>query len=413
MKNTKLPAIQETRGHSGKNTHALGSFLTATLLAVCLCIGTSLANAAQRDMNIVAHQDDDILFMNPDIAHAIQGNHSILTVFLTAGDAGIGPAYMVTREQAARAGYATMAGVPDSDSSWTTLPVNIAGVPFVKMEQMKRAKGKAPIYLVFLRLPAGSEAGLSYDRNPYDGNLYESLRMLWLGSSPTIDSLYDPSYVSDPTDTVNGQPQPFVNQWNKAGLVTTLTNLMIWFNPTVIRSADSTGHTLVPDGPAPDYWYFDQRGKENGGLPNYQLDWTNPAYVQRYGPAENFGIDVTGVYVYYPLFTDGGFMDNQDSLVPPQYYNYDHTDHFYAGIITKAATEGYYAKASVRPTFRIYHGYNIANKPVNVSGTDYTNKVNVFDAYGGHDKVGVYPTYDGLQHYINWLSRQYGATVEP
>ena len=98
MKNTKLRAIQETRGHSGKNTHALGGFLTATLLAVCLCIGTSLANAAQRDMNIVAHQDDDILFMNPDIAHAIQGNHSILTVFLTAGDAGIGPAYMVTRE---------------------------------------------------------------------------------------------------------------------------------------------------------------------------------------------------------------------------------------------------------------------------------------------------------------------------
>jgi hypothetical protein len=256
-------------------------------------------------MNIVAYEDDDIIFMNPDIAHAIQQKHSILTVFLTAGDAGAGPGYMVTREQAARAGYANMAGVADSDSSWTALPVNISGVPFVKMLQMKRAKGKAPIYLVFLRLPAGSEGGLSVDASPNDPNVFESLRMLWLGSSPIIDSLPDPNYMSDPTDLVNVQYQPYANSWSKPTLITTLTNLMIWFQPTVIRSADSTGHTLIPDGPAPDYWFFDQRAKQlTNTPPTYQIDWTNPAYLQRYGPAENFGIDVTGVYIYYPLFTD-------------------------------------------------------------------------------------------------------------
>jgi len=413
MKNLNS-AIWAARASQCKSTLTLSTVLTAVLLAFGLVFSaTTAAAAAQRDMNIIAHQDDDILFMNPDIAHAIQQNHSILTVYLTAGDAGLGSDYMVVREQGARAAYANMAGVVDSDSSWTTLPVNIQDVPLIKMLQMKRAKGKAPIYLVFLRLPAGSEAGFSFDTSPYD-NAYQSLRILWLGNSAFIDSLRDPNYASDPTDFINGKPQQYWNEWSKPGLVMTLTNLMAWFQPTTIRSADSTGHTLVPDGPAPDYWYFDQRGKERGGMPTYAIDWTNPLYTQHYGSKDQFGLDVSCVYIYYPLFTDGGFLDSGTSFVPPQYYNYDHSDHFFTGIFTKAAAEGYYAKTSARPTFRIYHGYNIANKPANVAGTDYTNKVNTFNAYAFYDyNAGTYPDYDGVKHYITWLSRQYGAAIEP
>jgi len=371
--------------------------------------GTALAGT-QRDMTIVAHEDDDIIFMNPDIMHAIAANHAILTVYITAGDAGLGPEFWARqREGGSRAAYATMAGIADTDSNWTPIAMQVPGVPDIKVVQMKRAKGKAPIYLAFLRLPATSESGLSFDRNPSNSALYESLRMLWQNTSPTIDALYDNVQPADPTDLPGDL---YLNSWNKPGLVVTLTQLMGWFKPTVIRTADATGRTLLPDGPTPDYWYFDDKAQNILGW-NAEIDFNNPQYVQRYGAGDTFGLDVSGVYIYYPPFTDGGFNG-----VPPQYYNYDHSDHFFAGMFAKAATEGYYAKYGVRPTFREYHGYNIAAKPANVSGTDLTVKQGVLNAYGQHDPNIIQSNdpnnpYDPTMHYITWLSRQYGATLEP
>lgn len=40
-------------------------------------------------MTIVAHTDDDLLFMNPDIATSIAEGNVATTVFVTAGDAGV------------------------------------------------------------------------------------------------------------------------------------------------------------------------------------------------------------------------------------------------------------------------------------------------------------------------------------
>lgn len=39
-------------------------------------------------MTIVVHPDDDLLFMNPDIAHSIAEGDVTTSVFLTSGDAG-------------------------------------------------------------------------------------------------------------------------------------------------------------------------------------------------------------------------------------------------------------------------------------------------------------------------------------
>lgn len=57
------------------------------------CIGNTTV------MNIVAHQDDDLLFMSPALLNNIQAKHCIRTVYLTAGDAGSDPAYWLNREE--------------------------------------------------------------------------------------------------------------------------------------------------------------------------------------------------------------------------------------------------------------------------------------------------------------------------
>ena len=63
-----------------------------------------------------AHQDDDILFMNPDLSADIAERRCIRTVYITAGDSGAGEGYWHSREQGAKAAYAQMYG--SKDNSW-------------------------------------------------------------------------------------------------------------------------------------------------------------------------------------------------------------------------------------------------------------------------------------------------------
>ena len=57
--------------------------------------------SAGSTMTIVAHEDDSLLFLSPDLMHAIQGGLCIRTVFVTAGDAGQGLGLLVTRARRA------------------------------------------------------------------------------------------------------------------------------------------------------------------------------------------------------------------------------------------------------------------------------------------------------------------------
>lgn len=56
-------------------------------------------------LNIVAHPDDDLLFLNSDIAEEIEGNNQIVTVYATAGDDGNGAEYIYRRRMASGAAY--------------------------------------------------------------------------------------------------------------------------------------------------------------------------------------------------------------------------------------------------------------------------------------------------------------------
>ncbi len=121
---------------------------------------------------VVAHQDDDLLFINPDLKSAIDALEPLTTVYLTSGNAGEGMTYVTERELGIRSAYAFMAGVANS---WTCALEDYAG----KAIETCRLVG-ADVQLLFLRLVDGFA----------DGSLTGSLQSLWRGtasSSTAVD----------------------------------------------------------------------------------------------------------------------------------------------------------------------------------------------------------------------------------
>ena len=99
----------------------------------------------------VAHPDDDILFMNPDLERQLL-QQCVRTVYVTAADAGHGKIYWQGREQGIEAAYALMAG---ATNNWYSLPTMINGRKVVQ-----RVLAEHPtLSLVFLRLPDGNVKG--------------------------------------------------------------------------------------------------------------------------------------------------------------------------------------------------------------------------------------------------------------
>ncbi|WP_406457856.1 PIG-L family deacetylase [Streptomyces sp. NBC_00876] len=115
----------------------------------------SSARVCERTMVGVAHEDDDLLFINPEIQQAVGPRCAFSTVYLTAGDAGrqyTGGDYVQSREEGVRAAYAEMAGVPDR---WTRSDLHVSGHTIASY----RLKGKTSVRLSFLRLPDGTPDG--------------------------------------------------------------------------------------------------------------------------------------------------------------------------------------------------------------------------------------------------------------
>ncbi|MEZ4290501.1 MAG: FG-GAP-like repeat-containing protein [Myxococcota bacterium] len=190
---------------------------SATLWAVALVLAFLLpltTQAAPRgQLQIVAHEDDDLYFMTPAVPDGIAEGLPSWTVFLTAGDAGNGPGYWLSREAGIRAAYAQMAGVPNS---WTTNPVLIQGRTLTAF----RLAGVADVVVVFLRLPDGNPNGTGYAST---GN--QSLMNLWNGPLGTsIDSL-------DGTQ-----------QYTRSQLIDTLAAIVALREPEVLRIQDMTAY---------------------------------------------------------------------------------------------------------------------------------------------------------------------------
>lgn len=154
----------------------------------------------EREMIFVAHEDDDLLFMNPDLIHKIRTGEWIETVYVTAGDKGKGPGYWMAREAGVREAYAYMADVPDS---WEQTIREIEGkliVTFI-LKAMPR------IRLTFLRVPDGI--------NDKKGEI--TLKRVW----------QDPSSVMHSKDNLNS--------YQKKEIPLVFQRLIAEFQPTAIN----------------------------------------------------------------------------------------------------------------------------------------------------------------------------------
>ena len=167
--------------------------------------------AGDHDLFIVAHEDDDLLFTSPDIQTRIQAGDNVRTVFLTAGDAGLGLTYWMNREAGIQAAYAQMAGVANV---WTASdqPIGDKSVRVYTLDAVPN------VSVAFLRLPDGNvNTGQGYDVTGY-----QSMQRLWVGEIATIASL-------------DG-----ANTYTKDELIQTLVNLMLVFRAQHIQTQDAS-----------------------------------------------------------------------------------------------------------------------------------------------------------------------------
>ena len=104
----------------------------------------------QRSLSIVAHLDDDLLFMNPDISSGIQAGQVTRTVFAVAPVMQGLSRYWESREAGSKAAYAHMAGV---DNHWRTEQIRIEG-DLLDLHILVYAPH---VSLLFLRLPDNAD----------------------------------------------------------------------------------------------------------------------------------------------------------------------------------------------------------------------------------------------------------------
>jgi hypothetical protein len=199
---------------------------TSSPEAPATVVPTALSSLAQPTcsgktiFSIVAHEDDDLLFMNPDHLTDIQNGDCMRTIYLTAGDAGLGSQYWLGREQGAEAAYDTMAGL--GHPVWIERSVSINDHEYVRMDS---PRGNPNITLIFVRLPDGNLRG-----NGFWTTHYESLYRLETGAITTMT-------------TVDGQ-----STYTKQDLTDMLTSLMLYYQPDQIDAQTPINQSTVqPD----------------------------------------------------------------------------------------------------------------------------------------------------------------------
>jgi len=176
----------------------------AGVLAAPLASGCHLGTV----LTVVAHTDDDLLFMNPDQNNSIRDGLCIRVIYMTAGDRGEGQPYLQDREHGIMAAYADMAGVADL---WATDGLRVEGRTLVRHTLRQNPR----IQLIMLRLP-----------DP------------WLG--PGWGSLTPLSRLESVPDTRVRSYGPYQETYTRSQLVALLAALIQVEHPQEIRMMDPT-----------------------------------------------------------------------------------------------------------------------------------------------------------------------------
>ena len=153
------------------------TLILPAMRAEAVPVSTTPRTCTSHELQMVAHPDDDLLFMNPDIIREVEAGSCVRTVFMTTGDANRDASYWRLREDGILAAYATMAG---ADDEWTLGTLSVEGRD-LQLATLDDAPG---ISVVFMHLPDGNRRGT--------GNAihqHQSLMRLWLGEIDTIDAV--------------------------------------------------------------------------------------------------------------------------------------------------------------------------------------------------------------------------------
>jgi LmbE family N-acetylglucosaminyl deacetylase len=191
----------------------------STVLPIPLGILPNTSCPTSTVVGVVAHQDDDLLFMNPDLINDIRAGNCVRTIYVTAGDAGSNKFYWGSREQGSEAAYAYM--LMDPNNIWIHRIVKLPNNSFVTVAN---PRGNTKISLIFMHLPDGNLRGQGFKTS-----LYESLAKLETGKIHVINSVDNQS------------------SYTSAQLVTALTSLIYTYQPTEIRTQANYVSSQFPD----------------------------------------------------------------------------------------------------------------------------------------------------------------------
>lgn len=175
------------------------------------CEGTTV-------MNVVAHEDDDLLFLSPDLLHSIQSGNCVRTVFLTAGDSGQNKFYWVNRQLGSQAAYDSMLGKKDV---WIQRIVRLDDSRYITVSS---PKSNPKISLIFFNLPDGGLQG-----HGFAASYFESLAKLYSGEVGDMQSVDRQS------------------EYTSAGLTQALSSLMNIYQPAEVRTQADVYSGEFPD----------------------------------------------------------------------------------------------------------------------------------------------------------------------
>jgi LmbE family N-acetylglucosaminyl deacetylase len=217
-KPTEVVLFYDQGSHPSKAVRTAYSSATQSILPISLSDLTNAQCAGSTVMNVVAHQDDDLLFLSPDLANEIHDGDCIRTIFLTAGNDGQGKPYWLSRQLGSEAAYNEMLG---SNSTWVQKTVEVATNEYVTVAN---PQGNQKVSLVFFNLPDGNLQGQGFPISHF-----ESLAKLRSGAISSIQ-------------TVDGQ-----SSYSSTELIAALVKFMQLYSPTEIHTQADKISTVYPD----------------------------------------------------------------------------------------------------------------------------------------------------------------------
>ncbi|MEU3609012.1 PIG-L family deacetylase [Streptomyces sp. NPDC035033] len=199
-------------------------------------------------LQLVAHPDDDLFFMNPDLVQDLTAGIPVTSVYVTDGgsfgrNAIPGgpppepnvPAYVSARQQGLRQAYARMLGAP-LFTAWERSALPLPGGRLAEVNRLAHGGRRAELIFLDLRMHA---------RN---GRAAVNLTRLW-----------DSPGVTLPTQPAPESPVRRSFPYTRGDLVDTLVHLLAHVRPTLVR-------TLDPD---PDAQVHDRHHPRDSDQPGY------------------------------------------------------------------------------------------------------------------------------------------------